>query len=103
MDKFWGIVDAKNSDSLSTKVFSEGAESNEMLVSFITGFHQINGDVSRVTTNKENKVAKRTEARWKGTTDVAMNSFEKASRTVRSFLGKGGSLNVCLSTSGTRV
>jgi hypothetical protein len=47
-----GIVDAEDSDLFTAKSLSESAEFDKALECFVTGFHEIGGDVSRIATNE---------------------------------------------------
>jgi hypothetical protein len=50
--KLGGVIDTKNSDFLLAEIFNYGAKLDETLSGVFARLHEIEGNVSRVTTNK---------------------------------------------------
>jgi hypothetical protein len=73
----------------------------EMFGRFVTRMHKVNRDISRITTNKEDKVFETPITRGKRTTNIRMNTLERACSAMAGLLQKGGALDICSSADGT--
>ena len=63
-DKFGGVIDAKDGKFLLRECFSKRFKLNEVSGSFFTGFHEGNENVTRMATDKKDKVVEGPIARW---------------------------------------
>ena len=84
LDEFRGIVDAEGGDFFMAKVLRDRAKLVEAIRRLIPGGDEEEGNITRVTTNKQNEIFKASIARRKGTTNVTMDSFDAACSAVRS-------------------
>ena len=84
LDEFRGIVDAEGGDFFMAKVLCDRAKLVEAIRRLIPGGDEEEGNITRVTTNKQNEIFKASIARRKGTTNVTMDSFDAACSAVRS-------------------
>ena len=84
LDEFRGIVDAEEGDFFMAKVLCDRAKLVEAIRRLIPGGDEEEGNITRVTTNKQNEIFKASIARRKGTTNVTMDSFDAACSAVRS-------------------
>ena len=83
LDEFRGIVDAEEGDFFVAKVLCDRAKLVEAIRRLIPGGDEEKGNITRVTTNKQNEIFKASIARRKRTTNVTMNSFDAACSAVR--------------------
>ena len=88
VNELGSVINAKDRNALITEILDERAKNGEMLVRFIARFHKIKRNVPRITIDEKNKVTIRRETKGKGTTNVAMNAFEKTRGGIGRFLGK---------------
>ena len=102
LSEFRGVVDTKKGDFGTAKVFSNGMEICEMFKCFIARFHEIQSNVTRITTDKKNEVLETTVTGRQGAAYIGMNALEGTSCTMRRNLGERGSFNVGSSTNRTR-
>jgi hypothetical protein len=75
LGQFGCVVDSEYYCLFSAKGFSESAEFNETLQRFITGFHKIDGDVSRIAAYEEDEIAIIAITGWKRAANIAMNAL----------------------------
>jgi hypothetical protein len=100
--EFGGVVDAKESDVFSSEIFGNGTKLVEKFERLITGLHKVESYVTRITTDKKNKIFETAVARRKRTTNIAVNALNKVGSTMSSLLRKRKSFNVSSGTYSTR-